>query len=177
MASCEAWAEGSSFTELKIKGWTEMTKGRRKKKLEEGMWKSIFRSDLTTVYNEHPGFSSESQSSQKLLCAACVLGSLYGASLGFWLLNQISAQHVLCILVVISAVMYFHKIFDKGASCLLKGAVATSIHLLGCRAVTDDQQPDTDTSPKWIALVFLPNVFSEEMVQWISTALILAYNQ
>ena len=62
--------------------------------MKEGMWKSIFRNDLTTVYIERPGFSSESRSSQKPLYAACVLGGLCGASLGFRQCNQISAQHV-----------------------------------------------------------------------------------
>lgn len=119
----------------------------QERKVKEGMWTSIFRSDLTTVYNEHPGFSSESWSSQKPLYAARVLGSLCGASLGFRQLNQISARHVLCILVVISAFTYCHKIFNRGASCLLEGAVTVCIHLLGFRVDTDDHQPVTDTSP------------------------------
>lgn len=128
----------------------------QQRKVRDGVGKSVFRSDLSTVHNGCPGFSSESRSSQKLFHALPVLSRLCSAPLGLRELNQISAQHMQCILVVISALMHCHKMFIGGASCLLEGAVAVSIHLLGSTVSTGEHHLATDTRSQWTALVSPP---------------------
>lgn len=107
------------------------------------MGKSVFRSDLSTVCSGRSGFSSESWRSQKPFHALPVLSRLCGASLDLRELNQISAQHMQCILVVISAFVRCHKIFFGGASCLLEGVC---MHLLESTVSTGEHHPATDTS-------------------------------
>lgn len=131
-----------------------MQQANQQRKEGDGMGKSVFRSDLSTVHKGCPRFSSESRRSQNLFLVLPVLGKLRGTSLGLRELNQISAQHMQCILLVISAFMHCHKIFIVGASCLLDGAAAVCIHLLGPTVSTGEHNPAVDTTSQWTAPVF-----------------------
>lgn len=74
--------------------------------------------------------------------------------------------------------MYCRKIFNRGASCRLEGAVTARIHLLGFCDDTDGHPPATGTGPQCMALIFhLLTVFPAEMEQSISTGFSLAYSQ
>lgn len=74
--------------------------------------------------------------------------------------------------------MHCHKIFNRGASCRLEGAVTARIHLLGFSDDRDGHPPAADASPQCTALIFhLLTIFSAEMEQSISTGFSLAYSQ
>lgn len=130
-----------------------MQQADQQRKQGDGMGKSVFRSDLSMAHNGCPWFSSESQRWQKLFLVLPALSRLRRTSLGLRELNQILAQHMQCILLIISAFMLCHKIFIVGASCLLDGAVAVCIHLLGPTVSTGEHHPAIDARSQWAAPV------------------------